>query len=201
MCVLNFASARHPGGGYLSGARAQEEDLCRVSALYAALQCAPDFYAAHRTSRDARYSHRIVYSAAVPVFRDAVGQPSSSSPSAATKLYGLIPPYTVDFLTSAAPNAGAVAKYTPADVASLPAVLRERAGRILALAAERGADTLVLGAWGCGVFGNDLATVLACFRFWLDGDLRGRFRRVVWAMNDARGADRAARAFSGAIRV
>jgi hypothetical protein len=43
IAVLNFASARNAGGGYLHGARAQEEDLCRVSALYTTLRQAPDF--------------------------------------------------------------------------------------------------------------------------------------------------------------
>ncbi len=49
--VLNFASARNPGGGYLRGARAQEEDLCRSALLYTCLTQAPDYYAAHRRSQ------------------------------------------------------------------------------------------------------------------------------------------------------
>src|SRR5215831_3484861 len=35
--ALNFANGVHPGGGFLRGARAQEEVLCRSSALYQTL--------------------------------------------------------------------------------------------------------------------------------------------------------------------
>src|SRR5262249_2539476 len=35
--VLNFASAKHPGGGFLGGAKAQEESLARSSGLYYSL--------------------------------------------------------------------------------------------------------------------------------------------------------------------
>lgn len=56
--VLDVASARNSGGGYLRGARAQEEDLCRSALLYTCLIEAPDYYAAHRASTDPAHSHR-----------------------------------------------------------------------------------------------------------------------------------------------
>ena len=46
--VLNFASAKRPGGGFLNGSAAQEESLARSSALYVSLQQQPVFYAEHR---------------------------------------------------------------------------------------------------------------------------------------------------------
>lgn len=173
IAVLNFASARNAGGGYLRGARAQEEDLCRTSALYTTLCQAPDYYAAHRASKDPAYSHRVIYSPAVPVYRDVQ--------------YRLLEtPYQVAFLTSPAPNAGVIARDRPANVAALPDLLAARAVRVLAVAAHHKCRTLVLGAWGCGVFRNDPAQVAAAFRRNLSagGSFEGAFERIVFAVLD-----------------
>jgi uncharacterized protein (TIGR02452 family) len=185
VAILNFASARNPGGGYIGGARAQEEDLCRSSALYTTLLEARDYYEAHRENRDTRYSHRVIFSPDVPVYRDN-----------ATRL--LDQPYQVSYLTSPAPNAGALARHEPSALVELEELLTERAGRVIAVAARHGVQTLALGAWGCGVFRNDPTTVARAFRHHLadGGDFAGRFPRVVFAVYDTS----AARTTLGAFR-
>ncbi|MFJ9693652.1 TIGR02452 family protein [Kitasatospora sp. NPDC101183] len=166
--VLNFASARNPGGGYLRGARAQEEDLCRSALLYTCLLEAPDYYEAHRASTDLRYSHRVVVSPGVPVIRGGRGEL-------------LERPYPVTFLTSPAPNAGQLERRSPG--ADVRGVLAERALRVLAAAARHEVRALVLGAWGCGVFRNDPAQVAEAFEGAL-GRYGAAFERVVFAVWD-----------------
>lgn len=172
--VLNFASARKPGGGFLSGARAQEESLARSSGLYESLRQCPQFYEFHRAQKTALYSDRMVYSPACPVLRNDAGD-------------WLPQPYTVDFITSPAPNAGAVMRNEPANRARTTPTLTTRAGKVLALAASWQCDALVLGAWGCGVFQNDPATVAAIFAGYLrrGGAYAGRFRHVSFAVYDS----------------
>ncbi|MDH6112132.1 uncharacterized protein (TIGR02452 family) [Kitasatospora sp. MAP12-15] len=166
--VLNFASARNPGGGYLRGARAQEEDLCRTALLYSCLRDAPDYYAAHRASDDLRYSHRVIFSPDVPVIRDGRGELAAQ-------------PYEVSFLTSPAPNAGQLRRRSAS--VDVREVLAERAVRVLAVAARHAVRELVLGAWGCGVFANDPAEVAAAFEAALERD-GAAFDRVVFAVWD-----------------
>lgn len=186
--VLNFASARNPGGGYLRGARAQEEDLCRSSALYTTLLEARDYYEAHRESSDLRYSHRVIYSPDVPVYRDDRGDLLAEF-------------HRVSFLTSPAPNAGALARNDPAGLVGLRDVTAERAARVLAVATHHGLSTLVLGAWGCGVFGNDPAEVSGVFAAHLSagGAFHGRFERVVFAVYDTSAGKTTLAAFRAAF--
>ncbi|WP_037859160.1 TIGR02452 family protein [Streptomyces sp. NRRL S-340] len=173
VAVLNFASARNPGGGYLNGAQAQEEALCRASALYTCLLGAREFYEHHRTHRDPFYSDRVIHSPAVPVFRDDRGRL-------------LDEPYTAGFLTAAAPNAGVVLRDTPERAARLPGALAVRAERVLETAAAHGYRHLVLGAWGCGVFRNDPAQVAGAFRALLGpgGRFSHAFEHVVFGVLD-----------------
>jgi len=169
VACLVFASARNPGGGFLTGAQAQEESLARSSALYSCLRAAPEFYAHHRANSALVYSDRVIYSPAVPVFRDDSGTL-------------LAQPYPVSFLTAAAPNRSAVARNQPEHLERIPDVLYRRAARVLRVAAAHGHRRLVLGAWGCGVFGNDPATVARVFARTLPG--YRCFDHVVFAVLD-----------------
>ncbi|MFE9899792.1 TIGR02452 family protein [Streptomyces achromogenes] len=163
VAVLNFASARNPGGGYLNGAQAQEEALCRASALHTCLLTARGFYDHHRADRDPFYTDRVIHSPGVPVFRDDRGQL-------------LTEPYLAGFLTAAAPNAGVIRRTAPERAAEVPGALAVRAERVLETAAAHGYRRLVLGAWGCGVFQNDPARVAGAFRAALGPG--GRFART-----------------------
>ncbi|NUO42210.1 MAG: TIGR02452 family protein [Streptomyces sp.] len=171
--VLNFASARNPGGGYLNGAQAQEEALCRASALYACVRETRDFYDHHRAHRDPFYTDRVIHSPAVPVFRDDRGRL-------------LDEPYLCGFLTAAAPNAGVVRRTAPERTGELPRALAVRAERVLEVAAAEGYRQLVLGAWGCGVFQNDPAQVAGAFHALLrpGGKFATAFEHVVFGVLD-----------------
>lgn len=185
VACLVFASAKHPGGGFLSGAQAQEESIARSSALHHCQQAAGEFYDFHRRQRDLRYSDRIIYSPDVPVFRADDGTL-------------LDEPYLVSFLTAAAPNLGAIMANQPAAAASVPAVLTVRARRVLAVAAAHGHRKLVLGAWGCGVFRNDPAVVAAAFADCL-ARARGHFDHVAFAVLDRQPGTPTRAAFGRAV--
>ena len=151
--ALVFASAKNPGGGFLNGSIAQEESIALCSALYAC-QTRPDvhagFYQYHASHYTPVYTDRIIFSPAVPVFRD----------DASLEL--LEQPFNVDLLTCAAVNAG-VAKEKGLSSAAIDAALERRVECVLAVAAHVGVTHLVLGAFGCGVFRNDARKVAAAF--------------------------------------
>jgi uncharacterized protein (TIGR02452 family) len=184
--ALNFASAKNPGGGFLGGARAQEESLARSSGLYACLAGNP-MYALHRARDDALYTNYAIYSPEVPVFRDDDGT-----------LFA--PPYGCAFVTSPAVNAKVVLERDPSRGPEIREAMRERIDKVLAIAAHHGHEALILGAWGCGVFGNDSAAVAELFRAALHGRFRGAFAHVVFAVLDGSPAQKFLGPFRRALR-
>lgn len=170
--ALNFASARNPGGGFLNGSQAQEESLARASGLYATLTRHMEMYETNRRFSSCVYTDHMIYSPDVPVFRDDDD-------------VLLDQPYRASFLTAPAVNAGVV-RSKEADSDRIAPVMLGRIEMLLAVAAERGYESLVLGAWGCGVFANDPEEVAGWFAQHLlgDGRFRGAFRDVVFAVWD-----------------
>lgn len=162
--ALNFANGISPGGGFLHGARAQEENLCRSSALYLTLEGDP-MYEAHRQRPRPDSSDWVILSPDVPVFRDDDGT-------------DLEQPWNLSFLTSAAPVASRVGMEESA------ALLRRRIHRVLAVARAFDYGALVLGAWGCGAFGNDPRRTAEDFREALQNEYAGAFSDIVFAITD-----------------
>jgi uncharacterized protein (TIGR02452 family) len=182
--ALVFASARNPGGGFRTGAKAQEEDIARASALFACLRTTGEFYLYHREHADLRYSDRVIYTPEVPVIRGPDGRL-------------LERPYGLSFLVAAAPNLGAILDRQPEQAATVPTVLAGRAERVLRVAAGHGHRAIVLGAWGCGVFRNTPVSVAAAFQTAL---VRVPcFERVVFAILDPTGTSPNYRAFADAF--
>lgn len=171
--VLNFASAKNPGGGFRGGAQAQEESLARSSGLYPSLLQGSPYYRYHRSHRNLFYSDHMIYSPGCPVFRNDGGSL-------------LEQPYLVNFITSPAPNAGAMKQASGDLAAKLQEVFSERASKLLGLAIHQGCDVLVLGAWGCGVFRNDPAMVSQVFWELLGPDMpyEKRFQTVAFSVMD-----------------
>lgn len=149
--VLNFANPFNPGGSVRRGAKAQEEDLCRKSSLLLSLESDPakTYYDYHRGLHSPYSSDAMILSPKVQIIKDEND--------------ALLPaPVTVAVLTCAAPMLqNGSQDLTQEQHRSL---LERRVDGILDVAAHLGYRVLILGAFGCGAFGNDPEIVAEVFR-------------------------------------
>jgi uncharacterized protein (TIGR02452 family) len=162
--ALNFANGISPGGGFLGGARAQEEVLCRSSALYLTLFGDP-MYAAHKKRDLPDSSDWAIYSPDVPVFRMDDGAE-------------LEEPWLLSFITCAAPYAPGVGQPLSSDL------LQHRILRVFDIARSYGHASLILGAWGCGAFENDPYRTAMDFRQALENKFDGAFSYIIFGITD-----------------
>lgn len=165
--ALNFANCLHVGGGFLSGAIAQEEAICRSSVLYSLLSEQPEMYdESCKHTNGYLFQDYIIFSPDVPVIRD--------------DQYDLLDRwFPVSFITAAAPDLRhrAIAPHR------VRAALDSRIRKIVQCAVQQGAQAIVLGAFGCGAFRNDPRDVAQIFKKVLvDENLATFFEKVVFAV-------------------
>lgn len=168
LTVLNFSSYKNPGGMFLNGSKAQEECLCHESFLYNVLSQKQDFYEwNNRHKNKALYLDRGLYSPNVRFERD--------------NLFSCL----CDVITCAAPNKSAAQKYQNASDEENTKVLRSRIKFVFDIAKDNSVDTLILGAYGCGVFGQNAKEVASIFKEYL-GTMHMCFDKVVFAIPKGR---------------
>jgi uncharacterized protein (TIGR02452 family) len=167
--ILNFASAKHPGGGFQNGSLSQEEDIAYRSTLFAALDSKSEYYEeSRRTLRSGLYFDKMLYTEGLVVIRGAN--------------YQLTKPWCCNCITAPAPNRGAALQNGVAEK-EIDRAMRRRIIGILELAVSKGVETLILGAFGCGVFKNEPDKVAECFKTALiDEGRRERFRYICFAI-------------------
>lgn len=172
--VLNFANPVNPGGGVRTGARAQEEDLCRKSTLLVSLEsvAAQEYYRYNRSLQSYMGSDAMILSPKVEIIRDEQGML-------------LAEPVIVSVLTCAAP-VNSMRDWNISDD-EYEKIVYQRIRYMLRFAAHSGYRELVLGAWGCGAFGNDARIVSDAFERELKKmEYNGKypFRKVGFAVLD-----------------
>ena len=163
--VLNFASYKYPGGGFLQGSRAQEECLCHKSTLFNVLsKFEDDYYAENRKDLNGGlYQNKALYSPNV-YFR------------------GYNSARFCDVITCAAPNYSVAQRYGCATKEENSKALKSRIEFVLNIAKENEAENLILGAFGCGVFGQDAAEVAQVFKDNLENKFKNAFHKVIFAI-------------------
>jgi len=167
--VLNFASAKNPGGGFLNGSMAQEESLAVASNLYRSLQPYWDIYDINRDCGTFCYTDNAIWSPDVVFFRNDAGTL-------------LCAPAKASVLTLPAVNYGQVLlKGENPEQAKV--AMKRRMKIALAIFAEKGCKTIILGAYGCGVFRNDPSDV-ANWWYELLTEYGGHFDKVVFSILD-----------------
>ena len=170
--VMNFANAYTPGGGFLKGANAQEESLCRQSTLYDSINSpvATEMYNYNKTHITPCSSDYMLLSPAVCVFRDIDGEL-------------LEEPYLTSVITVPAPDRKSHAKNVPQD--ELDTIMKNRLRIMFSAAREYGYSSLVLGAWGCGAFANNPQRVAKYFyELLIDENYQSWFERIIFAIID-----------------
>ena len=170
VAVINFASAKNPGGGFINGANAQEESLAVSGGLYRTLTVHEEYYRKNREYKSMMYTNYAIYSPNVVFFRGEHFKLMEE-------------PVTASVLTIPAVNMGQVL-LKGEDEKEAKRVMRERMKLVLSIFADQSCRHLVLGAYGCGVFRNDPIDIARWWKELLEEFFGGCFETIVFAVLD-----------------
>ncbi|KIW14370.1 hypothetical protein PV08_07152 [Exophiala spinifera] len=191
VAVLNMASPLVPGGGFLNGATAQEESLCNRTTLYPALK--DEFYRLPEVGA--------IWTEDVLVFRDHTGQDLGKGDR-----------WWVDVISAAMLRFPDVEDTTDEDKKYASQKDRDTAGRqikcLMDILQAKGVEKCVLGAWGCGAYGNPVMEIANAFNKVILGDGRdsktkhwGNLKEIVFAIKEERLAADFAKHFGNGLQV
>jgi len=170
ICILNFASARNPGGGFLKGKTTQEETLAKCSALYESIYDSDMYKVNNDDNNSCLYSHHMIYSKDVPIFRD-------------DNMELLNVPGKADFITAPAVNTKEALKRGVSQQI-INNTMDMRIDRIFSLCVLNNVDILILGAWGCGIYGGDFKVISSQFMYLLSLKYYGYFKKVIFSVTN-----------------
>ena len=179
--ALNFASYKNPGGSFGRPVvhLAQEEYICKDSFLYNVIsneKFAQDYEWNKEHLNNGLYTNWCIFS------KD-VGFVNENNELLAK----------ADILTCAAPNATEALNHYPQ--IEITNAMHRRIGFLLAVASRMGVKNIILGAFGCGVFGNDPFLVSLMFKWYLTHFNYG-FENVVFAIPGGENYDKFKETFS-----
>ena len=139
--ALIFASAKSPGGGVRRGAKAQEEMFCAVTNVLPLLESEKSFYEDNKRSKLKTYLDDALLTKDVSIYFDRYGNRIKNE--------------HCDALFYPSPNRDLCSEN------EAKSAFLKRMKNILDI--SRGYDSLVIGEWGTGVFGNKKENVANLF--------------------------------------
>ncbi|KAH7083766.1 hypothetical protein FB567DRAFT_446774 [Paraphoma chrysanthemicola] len=154
ICILNMASPLRPGGGVLSGATSQEEFLCARTTLLPSLK--ESYYRLPEFGG--------IWTSDVLVFRNAraLGDASGEMGVGERAWVDVISAGMLRFpeLEDDDADVDVVKKLSKSDTLLVEKKMRA----VLRIAQAKGVKKLVLGAWGCGAYGNPVGDIARAWK-------------------------------------
>ena len=169
--ILNFASAKHPGGGFLRGSMAQEESIAYVSTLYHSLVESDMYEINKEDSKNGLYNDIAIYTSEICIFK--LDRDDGA----------YIEPFYVSVISCPAVNK-LDAKRKNVEDTTIYDKMVDRIRLVLETAKTHKVNILILGAFGCGVFGNEPKDVKDICMGLIENEYDNVFEKIIFTIPD-----------------